>query len=243
MPQSSISNSVNRSLDPDHRYELIVWDWDGTVIDSTPTIVYCIQQACRDLNFPEPDDSLASSVIGLGIQDSLRRAVPWIEPVHFPKLVERFRHHYLARDHDLHLFDGIRELLEELRAAGFMLGVATGKSRIGLNRSLDFHQLGHLFDATRTADESCSKPHPAMLLELSDALQVPVRRILMVGDTTHDLQMAINAGVDGLAVTYGAHPLDTLQTTDSLAYVHNVPELSAWLKSNAYADALTAKII
>jgi phosphoglycolate phosphatase len=241
MPQAHSPLYANHGKDQERRYELIVWDWDGTIIDSTPTIVFCIQQACRDLGFPEPDDSLASSVIGLGIQDSLRRAVPWIEPVHFPKLVDRFRHHYLARDHDLHLFDGIRELLEELRAAGFRLGVATGKSRVGLDRSLAHHGLGHVFEETRTADESFSKPHPGMLLELSDVLQVPVRRMLMVGDTTHDLQMAINAGVDGVAVTYGAHPLDTLQTTDSLGYVHSVPELGAWLKHNTYIDLAAAK--
>jgi phosphoglycolate phosphatase len=241
MPQVHSPFYASHGKDQERRYEVIVWDWDGTIIDSTPTIVFCIQQACRDLGFPEPDDSLASSVIGLGIQDSLRRAVPWIEPVHFPKLVDRFRHHYLARDHDLHLFDGIRELLEELCAAGFRLGVATGKSRVGLDRSLAHHGLGHVFEETRTADESFSKPHPAMLLELSDVLQVPVRRMLMVGDTTHDLQMAINAGVDGVAVTYGAHPLDTLQTTDSLGYVHSVPELSAWLKHNTYTDLAVVK--
>jgi phosphoglycolate phosphatase len=242
MPQVHSPLYASHGKDQERRYELIVWDWDGTIIDSTPTIVFCIQQACRDLGFPEPDDSLASSVIGLGIQDSLRRAVPWIEPVQFPKLVDRFRHHYLARDHDLHLFSGIRELLEELRAAGFRLGVATGKSRVGLDRSLTHHGLGDLFDETRTADESFSKPHPAMLLELSDVMQVPVRRMLMVGDTTHDLQMAINAGVDGVAVTYGAHPLDTLQTTDSLGYVHSVPELSTWLKQNTYIDLAAAKL-
>jgi len=113
----------------DRRYDLIVWDWDGTIMDSTPTIVDCIQQACRDLGFKEPDDALASSVIGLGIADSLRRAVPWIEPVNFPKLTDRFRYHYLAKDHELDLFAGIRELLEKLRADQYLLGVATGKSR------------------------------------------------------------------------------------------------------------------
>jgi phosphoglycolate phosphatase len=216
----------------DRRYDLVVWDWDGTIMDSTPTIVHCIQQACRDLGFKEPDDSLASSVIGLGIHDSLRRAVPWIEPVHFPSLTERFRYHYLAKDHELHLFVGIRELLEKLRADGYLLGISTGKSRVGLNRSLEFHELGHLFHETRTADESFSKPHPGMLLELSDATQVSVRRMLMIGDTTHDLDMAANAGVDAVAVTYGAHPLVTLKASPSLAHVDNVQQLAQWLNNN-----------
>jgi phosphoglycolate phosphatase len=217
---------------PDRRYDLIVWDWDGTIMDSTPTIVQCIQQSCRDLGFKEPDDSLASSVIGLGIHDSLRRAVPWIEPAHFPNLTERFRFHYLAKDHELHLFPGIRELLEDLRADGFLLGVATGKSRVGLDRSLSHHQLGHLFHETRTADESFSKPHPGMLLELSDVMQVPMRRMLMIGDTTHDLDMAANAGVDAVAVTYGAHPPSTLKESSSLAHVDDVAQLTTWLNQN-----------
>jgi len=226
--------SINMTQDKvsEKRYDLIVWDWDGTIIDSTPTIVQCIQQACRDLGFKEPDDSLASSVIGLGIHDSLRRAVPWIEPAYFPKLTERFRYHYLAKDHELHLFDGIRELLEGLRDDGYLLGVATGKSRVGLDRSLEHHDLGHLFQETRTADESFSKPHPGMLLELSDATQVPMRRMLMIGDTTHDLDMAANAGVDAVAVTYGAHPATTLHESSSLVHVNDVSELSQWLKEH-----------
>ena len=109
--------NMSEELKPDRRYDLIVWDWDGTIMDSTPTIVHCIQQACRDLGFKEPDDTLASSVIGLGIHDSLRRAVPWIEPAHFPKLTDRFRYHYLAKDHELDLFVGIRELLEKIGRA------------------------------------------------------------------------------------------------------------------------------
>ena len=216
----------------DRRYDLIVWDWDGTIMDSTPTIVHCIQQSCRDLGFKVPDDSLASSVIGLGIQDSLRRAVPWIEPIHFPKLTERFRYHYLAKDHELHLFSGIQELLEDLREDGYLLGVATGKSRVGLDRSLAHHQIGHLFHETRTADESFSKPHPGMLLELSDVTQVPMRRMLMIGDTTHDLDMAANAGVDAVAVTYGAHPPDVLKESPSLIRVNDVAQLATWLDEN-----------
>jgi len=204
-------------------------------MDSTPTIVQCIQQACRDLGFKEPDDSLASSVIGLGIHDSLRRAVPWIESEHFSKLTDRFRYHYLAKDHDLHLFAGVRNLLEQLRDDGYLLAVATGKSRLGLDRSLQHHQLGHLFHETRTADESFSKPHPGMLLELSDVLQVPMRRMLMIGDTTHDLDMAANAGVDAVAVTYGAHPSDVLRSSPALTQVDNVPQLAHWLKQNLNA--------
>jgi phosphoglycolate phosphatase len=213
----------------ERRYDLVVWDWDGTIMDSTPTIVHCIQQACRDLDFPVPDDSIASYVIGLGVQDSLRRVVPTVHPARFPELVERFRYHYLAKDHELHLFVGIRELLEDLKNKGFMLGVATGKPRRGLDRSLNFHE-------TRTADESFSKPHPGMLLDLSDSLQVPVRKMLMIGDTTHDLEMAQSAGVDGVAVSYGAHPADALKAAKSLACLDNVEQLVAWLQNNLYVQ-------
>lgn len=218
----------------ERRYELIVWDWDGTIMDSTPTIVHCIQQACRDLNFPVPEDSIASHVIGLGVHDSLRRVVPSIDPAHFPKLVDRFRFHYLAKDHELHLFQGMRDLLEDLKTQGFLLGVATGKPRRGLDRSLRHHQLEHLFHDTRTADESFSKPHPGMLLDLSDSLQVPVRKMLMIGDTTHDLEMAQAAGVDGVAVTYGAHPADALRSANSLACLDNVKQLADWLENNLH---------
>lgn len=218
----------------ERRYDLLVWDWDGTIMDSTPTIVHCIQQACRDLDFPVPEDSIASYVIGLGVHDSLRRVVPSIEPARFPELVDRFRHHYLAKDHELNLFVGMRELLEDLKSKGFLLGVATGKPRRGLNRSLDFHDLKHVFHDTRTADESFSKPHPGMLLDLSDSLQVPLRKMLMIGDTTHDLEMAQSAGVDGIAVTYGAHPADTLRSAKSLACLDNVEQLAGWLQANLY---------
>lgn len=234
---SNLTTERNRLKTNERRYELIVWDWDGTIMDSTPTIVQCIQQACRDLDFPVPEDSIASYVIGLGIHDSLRRVVPTIDPKHFPTLVDRFRYHYLAKDHELDLFQGMRDLLENLRNQGFMLGVATGKPRRGLDRSLIHHQLEHVFHGTRTADESFAKPHPGMLLDLSDHLGVPVRKMLMIGDTTHDLQMAQAAGVDAIAVTYGAHPADALRSANSLACLDNVEVLGNWLMQNLYQNS------
>ncbi|SNC60847.1 HAD-IA family hydrolase [Polynucleobacter victoriensis] len=215
------------------RYELIVWDWDGTLMDSTPTIVKCIQDACRDLALPVPDDSMASHVIGLGIQESLRKACPTVSVDDHYKLIDRFRFHYLSKDHELSLFEGARDLLYGLKDKGHLLAVATGKSRKVLDRSLGFHALEDLFDDTRTADETFSKPHPAMLIELSESLMVPMDRMLMIGDTTHDLLMANNAGADAVAVTYGAHPEHVLKTENPLVCVNNVSELSDWLAGNA----------
>ena len=210
-------------------YEMIVWDWDGTLMDSTPTIVECIQKSCVDLGLPVPPDELASHVIGLGLQDALRIAVPTITPAQHPDLVNRFRYYYLAKDHELTLFKGIRELLTELKDRGHYLAVATGKPRVGLNRSLKFHGLEHMFVDTRTADETRSKPHPLMLHELSESLMVPLNKMLMIGDTSHDLLMASNAGVDAVAVSYGAHPANSLRELKPLACVDTVTELSQFL--------------
>ena len=215
------------------KYELIVWDWDGTLMDSTPTIVQCIQQACRDLELPVPDDSVASHVIGLGVQEALRTAVPSVRVEQHPRLVDRFRYHYLAKDHELHLFAGIRDLLNQLKAKGHLLAVATGKSRKGLDRSLNFHDLNDMFADTRTPDECFSKPHPGMLIELSESLAVPMDKILMIGDTTHDLLMAKNAGADAIAVTYGAHPEHVLRKEEPLLCAAHVEELSGWLLAHA----------
>lgn len=215
------------------KYELIVWDWDGTLMDSTPTIVTCIQEACRDLELPVPSDSVASHVIGLGVFDALKAAVPSVTEKDHPRLVERFRYHYLSKDHELSLFEGVRELLERLQRNGHLLAVATGKSRKGLNRSLDFHAMHDLFADTKTADESFPKPHPGMLIELSESLMVPIDKVLMIGDTTHDVLMAKNAGADVVAVTYGAHPVDVLKSETPLHCAHNVAELADWLSEHA----------
>ena len=188
------------------RYDLIVFDWDGTVMDSTTVIAGSIQAACRDLDLPVPSDEAARHVIGMGLTQALRHAVPETPEAMMDALVQRYRHHYLAQDEAIPLFSGARETIAERYAAGHSLAVATGKSRNGLKRAMQSSAMTQYFVASRTADETHSKPHPAMLLELMDELGVQPERVLMVGDTTHDLQMALNAGVDALGMTHGAHP-------------------------------------
>jgi len=215
------------------RYDLIVFDWDGTVMDSTAVIAGSIQAACRDLGLTVPADETARHVIGLGLGEALRYAVPDAPESMYEPLVARYRHHFLAQDQAIPLFSGARETIVELHDAGYQLGVATGKSRAGLDRALESTGLKKYFHATRTAEQTFSKPHPAMLLELMDELAVSAARTLMVGDTTHDLQLAQNANVDVLAVGHGAHPAEQLQALNPLALVQDFAELRAWLKANA----------
>lgn len=215
------------------RFDLLVFDWDGTLLDSAGAIVAAIQAACRDLELPEPSDERARHVIGLGLGEALRHAVPELPEQRYPQMVDRYRHHYLSRDHELRLFDGAAELVAELAGAGFALAVATGKSRVGLDRALKASGLGAYFQASRCADECFSKPHPQMLEELMQEFAVAPERTLMVGDTTHDLQMALNAGVASLGVAYGAHPAAALDALAPLARLQKVEELAAWLRTHA----------
>jgi phosphoglycolate phosphatase len=215
------------------RFDLIVFDWDGTLIDSTTLIGEALQQACRDLGLPVPDDAAARYVIGLGLTDAMQLVVPEL-PVHrYAELGARYREYYLAREPGISLFDGTRELLAELDAAGYLLAVATGKTRAGLAWSLARVGLEGMFHATRCADEGYPKPHPDMLLHLMDRLAVQPHATLMIGDTTHDLDLAQNAGAAGLAVTYGAHPREGLASRTPLATVDSVAELREWLAGHA----------
>ena len=215
------------------RYDLIVFDWDGTVMDSTSVIAGSIQAACRDLGLTIPDDETARHVIGLGLDQALRYAVPDMPEAMRPDLVERYRHHFLAQEEAIPLFEGARETIAELRDAGYRLGVATGKSRAGLDRAMESTGMKSYFHATRTADQTFSKPNPAMLFELMDELAVSAGRTLMVGDTTHDVQMAQNAKVDVVAMGHGAHPPEQLQELNPLALMGDFAELRVWLKANA----------
>lgn len=215
------------------RYELIVFDWDGTLMDSAAMIVDSVQSAARDLGLAPPSEERARHIIGLGLGDALRHAMPDLPEDHYPKLVERYRHHYLSRDHQLALFAGAAALVRELADNGFRLSVATGKSRKGLDRALDHTGLGVFFHGTRCADECHSKPHPQMIEELMDELAVAPEQTLMIGDTTHDLLMARNAGVDAVAVSYGAHPRASLAEVNYRYCADSVADLQAWLRANA----------
>ena len=215
------------------RFNLIVFDWDGTLVDSTTLIGESLQHACRELGLPVPDDAAARYVIGLGLADAMQLVAPDLPPERYPELGARYGEHYLAREPEIPLFAGARELLAELDAAGYLLAVATGKTRAGLARSMERIGLDGVFHATRCADEGLPKPHPDMLLHLMERLAVEPRATLMIGDTTHDLDLAQNAGAAGLAVTYGAHPPEGLARRAPLASVDSVAELRAWLARNA----------
>lgn len=218
---------------PESRYRVIVFDWDGTLIDSASTIVECIQAASRDLGLPVPTRERASHVIGLGLQDALRFAVPELPAAQTMAFVARYRAHFLAREDEMRPFEGIEALLDTLLARGLQLAVATGKSRRGLERALEACGLRARFVASRCADETQPKPHPAMLRELMTQLDVNARDALMVGDTSHDLEMARDAKVDAVAVSYGAHPENALRALRPLACVDSVDALHGWLTQNA----------
>ena len=222
---------VNRKVINGNEIELIAFDFDGTLMDSTTAIVEAIQSAARDLGVPVPSTERASHIIGLGLLDALRHAMPDLPQERYRELGERYRHHYLARDHELRLFAGVEMMLDELAAVGYLLTVATGKSRLGLDRALDVTGLSSRFQSSRCADECHSKPHPQMLQELMEEFSVAPEATLMIGDTTHDLLMARNAGVHAVAVAYGAHPREALEGESPVYCANNVEELTTWLRS------------
>jgi phosphoglycolate phosphatase len=215
------------------RFDLIVFDWDGTLFDSTALIARCIQSACADVGTPVPSDRDASYVIGLGLADALQHAAPQLPRERHRELAERYRHHYLSSHSSVVLFDGTLEMLQALKGRSHLLGVATGKTRRGLDDALGTAQMKGLFDSTRTADETAGKPDPQMLLELMHELDVAPQRTLMIGDTTHDLQMAANAGTASIGVSYGAHEHEAFGGFDTCHVAHTTADLHAWLERNA----------
>jgi phosphoglycolate phosphatase len=215
------------------RFDLIAFDWDGTLFDSTKIIVRCIQRAVEDVGGAVPGDKEAAYVIGMGLMQALAHAAPDVPQDKYPELGARYRHHYTTHQDDLVLFDGVMPMLRELKARHHWLAVATGKSRRGLDDALRSSQLHGVFDGSRTADETAGKPHPRMLEELMREFRTGRERTLMIGDTTHDLQMAVNAGCPAIGVSYGAHEPGEFGSLSPLVIAHSVGELHRWLVENA----------
>jgi phosphoglycolate phosphatase len=211
-------------------YQLIVFDWDGTLIDSEARIVNCMRASIQDLQLPARTNDQMRNVIGLGLQEALAMLFPDGNPGMYQNLVERYRHHFLVQDDTpSELFNGVETLLTELNDRGHYLAIATGKGRQGLEKSLDETGLREYFHYTRCADETRSKPHPQMLEEIMDRLGVTPQETLMIGDTEYDLQMANNAGTSALAVSYGVHEKHRLLACQPLDCIDNVPALHGWL--------------
>ncbi|RMX06517.1 HAD family hydrolase [Corticibacter populi] len=227
LPQRRTAAS-DAALQPQH-FRLLAFDWDGTLFDSTAIIARSIQEAVRDVGGTPPDDEQARWVIGMELGAALAKAAPDVPPAAYPQLGLRYRYHYLQHQDDIVLFDGALDLLHELKARGFVLAVATGKSRRGLDHVLASHDLQGLFDDSRTADETAGKPDPLMLQELMQAHAVPSAQVLMIGDTSHDLQMARNAGTASLGVAYGAHAGEGLHAYEPLGVMESVAQLRQWL--------------
>lgn len=219
--------------DRPRQIDLIAFDWDGTLFDSTAIITRCIQRAVVDVGGQMPSLQDAAYVIGLGLMEALAHAAPDVPRERYPELGARYKFHYMQHQNDISLFDGALAMLSDLKARNYLLTVATGKSRRGLDDALRTSELHGVFDGSRTADETAGKPNPLMLQELMQEFGVAADRVLMIGDTTHDLQMALNAGCHSVGVSYGAHEPDAFHVLNPRFVAHTVRELHDWLVVHA----------
>jgi phosphoglycolate phosphatase len=212
-------------------FKLLVFDWDGTLMDSEARIVACAQSASVDLGLDVPDEGRVRNIIGLGLKEAVTTLFPESDEELIGRFVERYRHYFLHADKTPStLFPGAMEVLRQLEQDQYLLAIATGKGRAGLDMVLEETGLETLFHATRCADETFSKPHPEMLLQIMDELGAEPEETLMIGDTEYDLQMANNAKTHGLAVSYGVHEVDRLMQHDPLGCLDDIQELTAWLR-------------
>lgn len=211
------------------QYDAVIFDWDGTLMDSTHSIVESMQLASADVGLPVPSTEQASWIIGLSLETALYKAVPQLTADLVPDFMARYRHHFFQRDGAIKMFDGAVPMLDRLRQRTVPISVATGKTRMGLDRVLQAVNLVNYFDTTRCADETQSKPDPQMLHEILWELDLQAENVLMVGDTTHDVDMAHHAGIDSLAVTYGAHDIPTLEKSKPTIMVTSVAEMQDWI--------------
>ncbi|MGA7799729.1 MAG: HAD-IA family hydrolase [Gammaproteobacteria bacterium] len=210
-------------------YSLLVFDWDGTLMDSEAQIVRCMQAAMGDMDLPVLEPERIRDIIGLGLKEAIDRLFPGRDDVFHARMVDRYRHHWLASGTGSALFAGAEQTLRQLAQRGYLLGVATGKGRQGLDRVLAETGLGELFHATRCSDETRSKPHPLMLQQIMAELDVAPTETLMIGDTEYDMRMAHNAGAGALAVAYGVHAPERLLGLGPLGCLERIDQLVPWL--------------
>lgn len=209
---------------------LFIFDWDGTLLDSTGKIIRCMHRAIDDLALEQRSDADVKGIIGLGLPEAIRQLYPDISARDLEALRNGYSQHFIEADaNPCTFYPGVEAVLQALKAEGHLLSVATGKSRRGLNRVLGNLAMSDYFDATRCADETASKPHPRMVNELLEELGADRTSAVMVGDTAFDLEMASNAGVDAIAVSYGAHDRERLLACNPLRCIDDFTELLEWL--------------
>ncbi len=211
------------------KYQLLIFDWDGTLMDSEARIIACMEAASHDLELPNPGKATIRNIIGLGLEEAVQTLFPGRNPAVQQRIVDRYRHHFLTADSTPSpLFSGVVPMLHDLKQRGYWLAVATGKGRTGLQKVLGDTELEQMFLATRCAGDTASKPNPQMLFELLDELGVEADQALMIGDTEYDLQMAQNANMQALAVSYGVHEQERLLQYDPVGCVDSISELHSW---------------
>jgi len=211
-------------------YQLIIFDWDGTIMDSAQKISNCIQASARDVGLAVPSTQSAKSIIGLGLFEAMRHLYPTASEAQVAAMVDAYKHHFLiADDTEQKLFDGVVDGLQALESAGAVLAVATGKSRAGLDRAFGALELKQHFITSRCADETRSKPHPQMLHEILEFTAIEPHKAIMIGDTTFDLDMATNANIAGLGAGYGVHSEQMLLDSNALSVETSFERIVAWL--------------
>ncbi|WP_350431160.1 HAD-IIIA family hydrolase [Shewanella sp. H8] len=211
----------------DKAFELVIFDWDGTLMDSVGHIVSCMQDVARELSLPIPSEQQVRDIIGLSLPQIM--PILFAEYQNHQQIISCYRRHHIANEQPTPLFEGVESLIRNLHAAGYQLAVATGKGREGLDKVLELTGLGQYFHATRCADDAESKPHPEMLYSLLTHFDITADRAIMIGDSVHDLTMANNAGMAGIGVSYGAHSESRLRTLKPRAIVDQPLEIRQYL--------------
>jgi phosphoglycolate phosphatase len=213
------------------RFKLLVFDWDGTLMDSEARIINSLRRAITEVGASPRHDGQLRNIIGLSLIKAVQTLYPDSDNATLERFVEAYRRYFLNVDHTpSDLFSGVRDVLPRLKTQGYLLAVATGKARAGLDKVFDVTGVADIFDASRCADETLSKPHPQMLREIMTVLGVTARETLMIGDTEYDMQMSHNAGTHALAVSYGVHDLPRLLKRWPLGHIDDIRELPAWLE-------------